>query len=82
MCVQIRRATLVTEPWNAATTTITVPAHLDDEHAVQAVRTVLAALYVDQPTSGATCWCGAPISLGAPRVPTQRRSSEVMAHGA
>jgi hypothetical protein len=30
---------------------------------------------------GATCWCGEPINL-LPRVPEQRRSEQVINHGA
>jgi hypothetical protein len=30
---------------------------------------------------GAVCWCGAPVDL-TPRIPQQRRSEQVVNHGA
>jgi hypothetical protein len=30
---------------------------------------------------GAVCWCGAPVDM-TPRIPLQRRSEQVVKHGA
>lgn len=81
MCVLIRRTTRVVSPWDATLRTITIPAQLDADRAVLAVRTVLAELAVPQPASGALCWCGAPVDIGAPQIPAQQHPNEVMARG-
>ncbi|AZM46614.1 hypothetical protein DMB38_13035 [Streptomyces sp. WAC 06738] len=84
MCVRVLRSALVTAPWVPETRTITVPALLDAERTLRAVRGVLAELGVEQPTFGAVCWCGQPVAVSTdePRVPNQRRSTEVVTRGA
>lgn len=83
MCVTVRHSDRVVEPWDEATNTVTIPAHLDGEWATRAVRTVLSRLAVGQPPVGAVCWCGDRVHIPAPaRIPDPRRPSEVMAHGA
>jgi hypothetical protein len=54
---------------------------LSHERCVTVVRAIMAELAVLQPELGAVCWCGEPIDL-LPRVPEQRRSEQVMNHGA
>lgn len=82
MCIQVRSAVHVNTPWNPHTCTITIPAGLSTEREEAALRFVLTKLAIAQPCSGAVCWCGAPVRNSAPLIPTQRHSSEVMAHGA
>lgn len=82
MCVRIRAATRVTQPWNAETETITVPAGLCPQLMITAIRTVLSKLAVEQSTAGAVCWCGRPVDLDqVVRIPIQR-NDEVTTIGA
>lgn len=82
MCVRIRFSSCVQPPiYDAEAGTITLPAALDCAHAVTALRAVLSKLRVQQPQLGAVCWCGEPVTL-LPRVPEQRRSEQVIKHGA
>jgi hypothetical protein len=69
MCTQVRTSTREERPWNPTTGTITIPAGLTSERANRAVRAVLAKLAIPQPSSGAVCWCGDPVSItpGPPR---------------
>jgi hypothetical protein len=60
---------------------ITIPASVAASRRVTAVRAVLSELHVIQPQLGAVCWCGEPIDV-LPRVPEQRRSGQVIKHGA
>ncbi|WP_030599278.1 hypothetical protein [Streptomyces sulphureus] len=79
MCIRVRRAPSVTNPWDGHNT-ITIPAALDAARALIAIRAVLRELGVLQPEFGAVCWCGAPVTDEV-RIPLQRRTPEVMAHG-
>lgn len=82
MCVHIRFAArpgrLI---YDDHTGVITLPSALDNSHRVTAARAVLSELHVPQPQFGAVCWCGEPVST-LPRVPEQRRSEQVVKHGA
>ncbi|MBP5883130.1 hypothetical protein QBA57_28820 [Streptomyces scabiei] len=83
MCISVEytpRAKL-TEPWDAGRNRIILPVELSDQFALRALRCLLDQLGVEQPDLGALCWCGEPIRL-LPRVPQQRRSGQVMTHGA
>lgn len=68
VCVTIRRSTHVTSPWDPSTNIITIPSSLDAERETRAVRAVLSALSAPQPDSGALCWCGALVDIGAPLI--------------
>ncbi|QDN57332.1 hypothetical protein FNV67_20110 [Streptomyces sp. S1D4-20] len=82
MCVHIRfTSRFESRVFDADTRTITLPRILDHERSVTAVRAILAELAVPQPELGAVCWCGEPVDL-LPRVPEQRRSEQVINHGA
>lgn len=63
MCVRVHRSNHLARPWDPSSGTITIPAHLGPDLAIFAVRVVLAELAVVQPTSGAVCWCGAPVNM-------------------
>jgi hypothetical protein len=65
MCVRIHRAAIVTNPWDADTVTITIPAHLDHAHALRAVRWLLAEMGTPQPNLGALCFCGEQVIVPA-----------------
>jgi hypothetical protein len=82
MCVRIR---FTAQPgrsiYDADAKLINLPASIPDSRRVTAVRAVLAELHVTQPELGAVCWCGESICL-LPRVPKQRRSEQVVKHGA
>ena len=82
MCIRVRFASCV-QPcvYDAEVNTITLPEILDHAHAVTALRAVLSELRAEQPELGAVCWCGEPVTL-LPRVPQQRRSEQVIRHGA
>lgn len=60
---------------------IDIPTHLTIAHRVTLVRAILTELHVTQPQLGAVCWCGDPVDL-TPRIPQQRRSEQVVKHGA
>lgn len=82
MCVLIRYcSTCVTEPWDPTQNAINISPHLEGEFAVRAVRAVLSELHVEQPQSGAVCWCGVPVCVKPP-ASAQRHSNEVMTRGA
>ncbi|WP_060888699.1 hypothetical protein [Streptomyces scabiei] len=83
MCIRVEfvpRARL-TKPWDAGHNVINLPAELNDQFALRALRFLLDERDIEQPDLGALCWCGEPIEL-LPRVPHQRRSGQVMSHGA
>lgn len=61
MCVHIRRSAGPATPWDAASLTVNVPEHLDDERALRHLRLILSELGVPQPELGAVCYCGAPV---------------------
>ncbi|KOG84450.1 hypothetical protein ADK33_03305 [Streptomyces griseus subsp. rhodochrous] len=82
MCVRVQfSAHCPSDPWDAAARLITLPATLTDASTTRVVRAVLEELAIEQPPDGARCFCGEPIRL-LPRVPEQRRSSEVISRGA
>jgi hypothetical protein len=82
MCVRIRFAPPDTAPaFDAEEREITIPCDLAHAHIVTLVRAILGELLVPQPDLGAVCWCGDPVDL-TPRVPNQRRSEQVVKHGA
>jgi hypothetical protein len=85
MCIRVQFAPRheITDPWDRARNVIV----LNDELAqtslftMRALRAILVKLGVPQPSFGALCWCGEPISL-LPAIPQQRRSNEVIHHHA
>jgi hypothetical protein len=82
MCVRVRFSSRATPRiYDPATRTITLPAALTPAHSVVVIRAVLSELAVVQPMFGARCWCGERVML-LPRVPEQRRSEQVIKHGA
>jgi hypothetical protein len=82
MCVHVRfTARPEFSVFDSDARTITLPRILNHEHCVTVVRAIMAELAVPQPELGAVCWCGEPINL-LPRVPEQRRSEQVINHGA
>lgn len=82
MCVRIHFAPPATPPaFDADSNVIRVPSDLPHEHTVTIVRAILHELITEQPELGAVCWCGAPVDL-TPRIPHQRRSEQVVKHGA
>jgi hypothetical protein len=81
MCVRIRFTAHSTAPIYDGAGLITLPASIATSRRVTAVRAVLSELHVIQPELGAVCWCGETILL-LPAVPQQRRSEQVVKHGA
>ncbi|MES9804967.1 hypothetical protein [Streptomyces cinereoruber] len=86
MCIRIRYQQFDPlsgsfRPYDAGTGTVTLPDALPHADTLVALRAVLEELAVEQPESGAICWCGEDIVV-VPRVPEQRRSSQVIHHGA
>lgn len=83
MCIRVQYAPrdLLTEPWDHDRNIIVLPDHMTGSLALSALRVVLDELDVEQGEFGARCWCGEPIQL-LPRVPDQRRSGQVVTHGA
>ena len=83
MCVRVSYASPNALPaFDADDRVITVPRHLTPAHTVTLVRAILTELIVPQPELGAVCWCGDPVDLMTPRIPQQRRSEQVVTHGA
>lgn len=81
MCVQIHFNTFsAREPFDSENRTITLPAALGPADTLYVVRAILHELAVPQPPAGAVCWCGEDVDLL--RVPRQRRSNQVVSHGA
>ena len=82
MCVRIRFAPPDTLPaFDAEERVIRIPRQLPPVLTVTLVRAILTELIVEQPELGAVCWCGESVDL-LPRVPHQRRSEQVVKHGA
>lgn len=82
MCVRVALVPPDALPaFDADDLVITIPSHLTPAHRVTLVRAILRELVVPQPELGAVCWCGDPVDL-TPRVPQQRRSEQVVKHGA
>ena len=82
MCVRIRFSSCSgPRIYDSDSGVITLPASMPQAHAVTAVRAVLSKLLVAQPELGAVCWCGETVDL-TPSVPEQRRSEQVVKHGA
>lgn len=82
MCVRVRRATTVTEPWDAARQIITIPEALEGPAADIAVRGTLARLGIGQPPAGAVCWCGEPVHIDGTPAYQPDDTSEVIHRGA
>jgi hypothetical protein len=82
MCIRVQYQPLqqLREPWDADRNLITLPAGLDAEFTMRALRMLLRKMDVEQPERGARCWCGEQIGL-LPRIP-QQRSNEVSHLGA
>lgn len=82
MCVRISLTDPESIPaFDADAKVIRLPRHLEPAQTVTLVRAILRELVVAQPELGAVCWCGAPVDM-MPRVPHQRRSEQVVKHGA
>lgn len=82
MCVRVVLGPAGVPPtFDAEAREIKVPRGLTPEHTVTLVRAILSELIVAQPESGAVCWCGVVVDL-TPHVPQQRRSEQVVKHGA
>jgi hypothetical protein len=82
MCVRVSFASPNALPaFDADERVIAVPRGLSPAHTVTLVRAILVELVAEQPELGAVCWCGAPVDL-TPRIPHQRRSEQVVKHGA
>jgi hypothetical protein len=82
MCVRVLFAPPDVPPaYDPGAGTIRVPSDLTEAHTVTLVRAILRELVVEQPQLGAVCWCGDPVDL-TPRIPNQRRSEQVVKHGA
>lgn len=83
MCIRVQYAPRqdLDEPWDADRLVITLPSELNATFALRALRAVLDELQVKQPEFGARCWCGDSIGL-LPAIPQQRRSEQVIKHGA
>lgn len=82
MCVRVQFAPPDSRPaFDADARVIIIPGQLSPAHAVTLVRAILRELVVSQPELGARCWCGESVDL-LPRVPHQRRSEQVVKHGA
>lgn len=82
MCIRVQYAPLVSQClWDKDLQLISLPQDLPPACAAIAVRAVLTELAVPQPRSGAVCFCGEPVEV-LPRVPEQRRSGQVIHHGA
>lgn len=81
MCVRIHFTSRTDLPIYDGAGLITLPASIATSHRVTAIRAVLSELHVAQPELGAVCWCGEAV-LMLPGVPQQRRSEQVVTHGA
>lgn len=82
MCVRVQFAPSANIcPYDSDRRIISIPAATPGALVLPLIRAVLDELAVPQPRLGAVCWCGAPVQL-QPRVPEQRRSEQVMNHGA
>lgn len=82
MCVRVRFVPPDAFPaFDAEERVITIPRHLPPAQRVMLVRAILRELVTEQPQLGAVCWCGDPVDL-TPRIPQQRRSEQVVKHGA
>ncbi|MCX4994306.1 hypothetical protein [Streptomyces longwoodensis] len=81
MCVRVTLVPPDARPaFDADERVITIPRSLTPEHRVTLVRAILHELAVPQPEFGAVCWCGTSVDI--PRIPHQRRSEQVVKHGA
>jgi len=82
MCVRVRFVPTDAGPaFDADERVIVIPLNLSPPHRVTLVRAILRELVVPQPELGAVCWCGEPVDM-TPRIPHQRRSEQVVTHGA
>lgn len=82
MCVRVALVPADAVPaFDANDRVINIPSSLPLVHRVTLVRAILRELLVEQPPLGALCWCGATVDM-TPRIPRQRRSDQVVTHGA
>lgn len=81
MCVRVEYSSHSTDPWDSTRGVIILHPALPPEQTMTVIRAILTELAVQQPAFGARCYCGAEVKL-LPRIPDQRRSSEVIHHGA
>lgn len=83
MCIRVQYVPRqeLDDPWDPGRLVITLPSELNQHFALRVLRAVLDELDVEQPEFGARCWCGDSIGL-LPAIPQQRRSGQVMTHGA
>lgn len=82
MCVRVSLAPPEALPtFDADARVIRIPCDVPSAHTVTLVRAILRELIVEQPEFGAVCWCGEGVDI-PPRVPHQRRSEQVVKHGA
>lgn len=82
MCVRVRFAPSDAVPaFDADERVIIIPRELSPTHRVTLIRAILTELVVPQPQLGAVCWCGDTVDM-TPRIPQQRRSEQVVTHGA
>jgi hypothetical protein len=83
MCIRVQYAPRheIVDPWDRDRNLITIPAELADTalFTLQAVRTVLLSMGVEQDSFGARCWCGEEIALA---VQVNQRENEVIHLGA
>lgn len=84
MCIRVQYAPRreILNPWDRARNLITIPEQLAATtlFALHAIRAVLQAMDVEQPSFGARCWCGEALNL--PASTSQQRQNEVMDLGA
>jgi hypothetical protein len=82
MCIRVQFTSAhPLRPYDHRQRLILLPAAMPQQNALVAVRAVLAELAVVQPSTGARCFCGAPVWVTPPRS-DQRRSEQVMSRGA
>jgi hypothetical protein len=82
MCVRVVLAPPDALPaFHADEHLIAIPSCLTIARRVTLVRAILRELATPQPELGAVCWCGAPVDM-TPHIPLQRRSEQVVNHGA
>jgi hypothetical protein len=80
MCVRVRYTSAAPYvPYDPAERCICLPSSLPEELTLTVVRAILGEMAIEQPSAGATCFCGAPVRF-LPRVPQQQRRSEQVSH--
>lgn len=82
MCVRVSLAPPEELPaFDADARVISIPCDVPSADVLTLVRAILRELIVEQPQFGAVCWCGEGVEIPL-RVPHQRRSEQVVKHGA